>query len=113
MSILSDIEFGVCKIDVPRLRLTTDPAVDVKDTQKFVEVIIQQGRREVSIEEETIEKAAEEFTTRYGGELGIDKIAAIKLLGSADKKDGREQSGRRLTKYTVTIPDKAYSLTVR
>jgi hypothetical protein len=105
-------DFGLMKFSVPKINMTSSPSFEVPATQSVVQVLLQQDKRHVEIEEETIEKAATELADKYGGELGFDKIVAAKILGEHATKTQGEKSGKQVVKYSVDLPGGAFTLTV-
>lgn len=107
-----EIDFGLFKYKIPEIRLTTDKSVQLKDTQTYVQVIIRQASTKAEIEQETLEKAAEELANKYGAELGVDKVVAAKVLAEKATKTNIERSGKQLIKYTLPLPTNAFSIIV-
>ena len=66
---------------VPRINMTTGKSIEIPASQSLVQVLLQQDKRHVEIEQENMEKAATELADKFGAELGFDKVVAAKILG--------------------------------
>lgn len=105
-------DFGLIKFSVPKINMTTGRSLSVPVTQSLVQVLLQQDKRHVELEEETMEKAATELADKFGGELGFDKVIAAKILGEHATRTQEEKSGKQVVKYSVDLPGGAFTLTV-
>ncbi len=103
---------GLLTIVVPKIRLTSDKLFAVAATQTFIQATIRQSVQHVTFEQEDVDKAGNELADKYGAELSIDKVLAVKVLAEQAKKTNVERSGRQLVKYELDLPGAAFTLSV-
>lgn len=77
-----------------------------------IDVILKQDPRDVSFKATSTDNAVNELMNKWGGEVGIDKVAATKIIASYEEKRSIVHGNNQETAYTLKLPSEVYSLTI-
>jgi hypothetical protein len=84
----------------------------VGKSHKVINVTLKQAGREVSFKAKSTNGAVDELMSKWGAELGVDKVVAAKLVSEYEKKHQITHATEEEKSYTFTVPTQTYSLEV-
>ena len=81
-------------------------------SHNIINVTLMQASREVQFKATSTDAAVDELMSKWGGEFGVDKVVALKVIAEYEKKNSITHGNAKETNYTVKVPTQNYELLV-
>lgn len=99
-------------VQVTPVDVVNDQTHAVAAAHRIIDVTLRQGSTKVDFRASSSDQAVNEFLSKVGGELGIDKVVAAKLIASYEAKTGITHANNQEKAYSVNVPSESYTLTI-